>query len=158
MAECDKVAAHVWEATARAEGWWQHWKGNEIADELAKDARPYVLREPDQWIRARRNKQTKWEEFAATIEPAALKKHDAAERSPMVGGRGVKATVYLAGRSVCATCGAANRSQKGSGQGGPSALASSRRWASSAADTTYRSASRDPAARRRGRRSFPLSA
>ncbi len=36
----DKVAAHFSEAVARADWWHEDWRGNDVADELAKDARP----------------------------------------------------------------------------------------------------------------------
>ena len=109
MAGCGKVAAHMCEATAQAEGWWQRWKGNDVADELAKDARPHLVGEPEQWVRACRSKQAKWEGFAAAVEQAALKKHLDAEWLPHLRGRGAKVAskaglghspVYLAGRWV----------------------------------------------------------
>ncbi len=37
-----KVSAHLTRHTAISEGWEADWDGNDVADELAKDARPEV--------------------------------------------------------------------------------------------------------------------
>ncbi len=43
LSKVHKVAAHKGEDQARREGWWQHWKGNNAADEVAKLARPRII-------------------------------------------------------------------------------------------------------------------
>ena len=45
-----KIRAHVWEEDARREGWHAAWKGNDVADEYAKMARPALSLDPKPWL------------------------------------------------------------------------------------------------------------
>ena len=57
IGQVHKVAAHMPRELAMAEGWLQHWEGNNEVDYFAKEARPHVVglgREWSKWQRRRR--------------------------------------------------------------------------------------------------------
>ena len=63
-----KVAAHVSEHAAAAGGWQEHWRGNDLADQYAKMARPRILGPDVAWIRWQR-KRSKHIELALGTVP-----------------------------------------------------------------------------------------
>ena len=119
VGSCFKIRAHVWEEDARREGWHEAWKGNDMADEYAKRARPALSIDPKPWIEDGRVRtklakrlladlaaQPLWAEMKRN-RPAAGRA-EAIKRDPDNVGE-LHAPVFSGGSWVCGQCGASAR-------------------------------------------------
>ena len=115
-----KVAAHRSEAEALREGWQAVWKGNDLADGLAKAACPTVAGWPDEWVAARRTRRRVLSEACAAVPYEPLRSHLVVPRKNGNGPRregGLRTGAghtpfFLDGKWVCSTCGLRFRSRR----------------------------------------------
>ena len=115
-----KMSAHLTRQTAISEGWEADWVGNDVADELAKDARPEVDGHGQLWVTELRQ-AAKAFEAAVTAVPAGFMCRpfgmgQLRRGKPPRATRGTGRThsmVFAAGRWACQTCGAAQKRPQG---------------------------------------------
>ena len=133
-----KIRAHIWEEDARREGWHAAWKGNDVADEYAKMARPALTRDPKPWLEDLRVRTKMAKRLLADI--AAKPLWAEMKRSRPAAGRAaalrrdpddvteLHLPVFSGGAWACSRCGAAARTYAGlAGKECPGFLEAARR-------------------------------
>jgi hypothetical protein len=122
-----KVAAHRPRSEAAAEGWLEDWIGNDLADVLAKDARPAVIGSGSAWVAADRTARSRLEALVEFLpvgfhrRPFGMARTAGVRQlSRQVRPRRAHAYAFVGGFWACMECGSVLRARpRGAGLAGP---------------------------------------